>query len=89
MSAKNASQDTSANPTKDSPTCPGRDTREGAHTESEGEQSNNPPNHGLPTHGAGRFLWEVDKRTPVDELGELYTRWQDDSEQVDLGRWSE
>jgi len=48
-----------------------------------------PPDHGVPTHSRARFLWECHPSTPLDELGELYDRWNDSSEQVDLGRWSE
>ena len=83
----NASQDTRANPSKDSPACPERDTREGAQDDSSTVTQSNPPTHGLPTHGVGRFLWEVPKGTPISELGELYERWQDDTEQADLQGW--
>ncbi len=86
---KHASQDTSANPTKDSPTCPERDGRETTHDDGSTVNDNNPPNHRIPTHGVGRFLWECDPRTPVSELGELYTRWKDESQQANIGEWSE
>jgi len=89
MSAKNDSPDTSEHPTKSEPTCPGRDGRKTTQDDDSTETDNKPPDHGIPTHGVGRFLWECDKRTPVSELGQLYDRWQDDSQQVDLGRWSE
>jgi hypothetical protein len=89
MSMKNASQDLTANPSKDAPSSPERDGRKTAHDDDSREQPNNPPNHGIPTHGVGRFLWEVDKRTPVDELGRLYDRWESDSKQAELGEWSE
>jgi len=40
---------------------------------------------GTPSYsGAAKFLWEVHKDTPFDELGRLYERWEDDTEQVDL-----
>ena len=89
MSAQNASQDSTANPSKDAPSRPERDGRKTAQDDGCTESDNKPPDHGIPTHGVGRFLWECDKRTPVSELGQLYDRWQDDSQQVDLGRWSE
>jgi len=84
----NVSRDTATHPTKDESTCPEQDTRKRAHDDGSRDTDNNPPDHGIPTHGVGRFLWECDKRTPVDELGDLYRRWVDDSEQVDLGEWS-
>ncbi|WP_154021012.1 hypothetical protein [Haloarcula sp. CBA1127] len=89
MSTNHASQDLTANPTKDAPSSPERDGRETTQSDDSRDSDNNPPNHGVPTHGTGRFLWECDPRTPVDELGELYDRWKDDSEQADLGEWSE
>jgi hypothetical protein len=89
MSTQNASQDSTANPTKDAPSSPERDGRKTTQTDRSTENDNKPPNHGVPTHGVGRFLWECDKRTPIDEIGELYGRWADDSQQVDLGEWSE
>lgn len=85
----NTSQDTRANPSKDSLACPERDGRKAAHNDDSREQSNNPPNHGVPTHGVGRFLWECDKQTPVSELGRLYDRWCDETEQSDIQEWSE
>jgi hypothetical protein len=86
----NASPDTSANPTKDSPTCPERDGRKTAQDDGTDAQANNsPPNHGIPTHGIGRFLWEVDKDTPVEELGDRYREWQKETEQSELSGWSE
>jgi hypothetical protein len=92
MSA-NASRDTSANPSKDSPTCPERDAREGAHDDDSRDDEKeppDPPDHGLPTHGPSRFLLVVPADTDIRDLGDLWQRWQrtDDPEQSDLGRWS-
>jgi hypothetical protein len=89
MSTQHASQDTSANPSKDSPTCPERDGRKTAQDDSTEAQDNKPPNHGIPTHGKSRFLWEVDKDTPISELGDRYQQWLDQTEQSELSRWSE
>lgn len=89
MSTKHECHGLTANPSKDAPSDRVRDGRETTHDDSDAQNANNPPNHGVPTHGVGRFLWECDKGTPVDELGELYDRWKSDSEQVDLGEWSE
>lgn len=88
MSTKHESRDTPARPSKDSPARRVRDGRETTQGDGSTDGDNKPPNHGVPTHGVGRFLWECDKRTPVSELGDLYQRWRDDSEQVDLGEWS-
>jgi hypothetical protein len=96
MSMKDALQDTSPTLSKESATCPERDGRKTTHDDDSTDTDNNagasqgnPPDHGVPTHSTARFLWEVDKRTPVSELGKLYDRWRDDSEQVDISRWSE
>jgi len=91
MSAQNTSLGADAQPTKDDRPARGRDAREGIQddpTEAQDNKSPNPPNHGVPTHGVGRFLWECDPRTPASELGRLYQRWRDDSEQADLSGWS-
>lgn len=96
MSTQNASQDTPAHPTKDDPACPERDGREAAHDDGSSDNSketpeNAPPDHGLPTHGVGRFLWEVPKDTPIHELGDAYDRWRatGDAEQTDATGWSQ
>jgi hypothetical protein len=86
---KITSPDTSAQPTKDSPTCPERDTRKGAQDDCSTDDSNNPPNHRVPTHSVARFLWECDPETPVDELGERYRRWRNDGEQSDVTHWGD
>ena len=88
MSAKNDSPDKSAHPTKDELTCPGRDGRKTTHNDSSTVDANNPPNHGVPTHGVGRFLWECPKDAPISELGDLYREWSS-NDQSDLTRWSE
>jgi len=89
MSVNTDNPDTSANPSKDSPTCPGQDGQEPVQDDNTDESSNNPPTHRIPTHGVGRFLWEIDKETPVDELGERYRAWRDrdDEENATLEEW--
>ena len=99
MSMKNASQDTSATPTKESPTCPERDgrktTQDDSGTDSDKETAN--PPHGHVSHGRAAFLhWigrrrdEIDGFDPsLDELSELYDKWRQQHEQADLGRWSQ
>jgi len=90
MSMKDALQDTSATLSKESRTCPERDGRKTTHDDDTDAQANNsPPNHGVPTHSTARFLWECPKDTPISELGELYTRWNDETEQAEIERWSE
>lgn len=100
MSMKHDSHDTSANPTTDSPTCRGRDTRKGAQdddTASNDKESPNEPPHGHVSHGKGRFLaWVGQRRDEIDgfdpeltDLPELYDQWRDDGEQADLGRWDD
>jgi hypothetical protein len=89
MSAENDYHSLTPTPSTSSASDRGRDTREGAQDDSSTAENNSPPDHGLPTHSAARFLWEVPKDTPISELPELYRRWIDDTEQVDLGRWSE
>jgi hypothetical protein len=51
--------------------------------------TNIPSDHGTPTHSKGRFLWECDPRTPLDELGELWQRWEGSGDRDDLGEWGE
>jgi hypothetical protein len=91
MSTKFDSHGRTAQGTNQDPSDRGRDGRETAQddgsTESD-KESPEPPNHQTPTHGRARFLWETDPRTPVDELGELWRRWEDSGEQADLGEWS-
>ncbi|SDD80088.1 hypothetical protein [Natrinema hispanicum] len=87
MSTNADTPDTSANPSKDSPTRPGQDGHEPVQDDNSDESSNNPPTHGLPTHGVGRFLWEIDKDTPVGELGERYRAWRDGDENATLEGW--
>lgn len=89
MAAKNASRGTPGHPTKDAPTRRGRDARKGAHDDGRTATQSNPPVHHVPTFGPSRFLYEVPPDTPLDELGELYERWQDDTEQTDLKGWDE
>lgn len=84
MSAKRTSRRTSRYPSKDTATSGGRDTREGAHDDKRTATQSNPPNHGLPTHGPTRFLWEAPSDTPLDELGDLWERWNDDTVQLDF-----
>lgn len=89
MSAKHDSHGLTANPSKDAPSDRGRDGCEATQNDDTDESTNNPPNHGVPTHGVGRFLWECQKSTPVSELGERYQQWRDGTEQAEIGEWSE
>lgn len=55
------------------------------------QQSTNEPTNTTETpsySGAAKFLWEVPKNTPLEELPELYERWNDESQQSDLDGWS-
>lgn len=78
--ATNASLGPDAAPSTEQRSARGRDTCEGAQDDDSDVTQNNPPNHGLPPHGIGRFLWETPKETPVDELGELYRSWRRNDE---------
>lgn len=75
MTAKRTSRGTPAHPTKDDPARRGRDGRKTAHDDDSTVTQSNPPNHGVPTHGISRFLWECDPETPVSELPRLYAEW--------------
>lgn len=88
MATNHASHDSTANPTKDAPSSRGRDTLARAQDDSTDADNNKPPNHGVPTHGVSRFLWECDKDTPVEELGQRYREWKQDGEQSEISRWS-
>lgn len=89
MSAQDESRGPSAIPSKEPPTRHGGDGRKATQDDRTARTYKNPPNHGLPTHGIGRFLWEAPSETPISSLAELYEEWQEDRDQVDLGRWSE
>jgi len=69
MSMTNASQDTSANPTKDRPTCPERDAQEGTHDDNSTVTQNNPPNHSNAAQkgSPAKFLQWVHPETPLKE----------------------
>jgi hypothetical protein len=88
MSTENDSPGSSANPSKSSPTNLGQDAQESAHDESSNATVNKPPNHGTPTHGLGRFLWDLPADTPWPEVFERYREWKAE-EQAGLERWSE
>lgn len=82
-----ANRDTPPHRSKDKAACRGRDARKDAQENEADEEPNNPPNHRLPTHGVGQFLWNCPPDTPVSELGELYRRWKDDTEQATFNEW--
>lgn len=88
MAAQNASLGTPGHPTKDVPTRRGRRVREDPQDDERTATQSNPPNHGLPTHGPTRFLWEVPAGTPLEELSDLWERWNDETMQGDLEEWS-
>jgi len=79
MNIKNASQDTSANPCKDSLTCPERDAHEGAHNDDTDAPSNNQPPHGHVSYGLPAFLKWCHPETPwdADILVTKYGYWDD------------
>jgi len=87
MAMKNAPHDSTAAPPTDQPSSREQDTCEGIQGNGESATTNNPPNHGLLTHGVSRFLWECPKETPVSELGKRYDDWLDEDDQAEIGGW--
>lgn len=85
MKAQNASHRTSATQSNESPTSGGRDAREGAQDDEGTATANNPPVHKTPTHGFGRFLWQLDPETPITELPKEYQDWRGTQDTESVG----
>lgn len=80
MPVKNAVHDPESGPHQDQISGRGDDNQQ--------EERKNQPPHGHISHGVGRFLSQIDPDTLgddwIEELGERYQRYQDDTEQAGL-----
>lgn len=77
MKIQNASHRAPATQSNESPRSGGRDAREGAQDGEGTATANNPPVHKTPTHGFGRFLWQLDPETPIDAFPDEYQDWRE------------
>jgi len=88
MIGNNESRGSTATLSKESPSTRVRDGRTTTRSDTDEPRGNNDSQLRRPTHGIAAFLWETDPSTPVEELGDRYREWCDDTEQTDATEWS-
>lgn len=88
MATRNTIHGLADSPGKVEPADRGQDARKGAQDNERTATQSNPPVHTVPTQAPQQFLLAVPPETPLEKLGELWERWNDDSEQADLSGWS-